>query len=279
MSEINIENVKETVSEPMGIMGEITGGDPAQMLKADHKKVKELFSKFEEVEDEETQKNIASQILLELNVHAALEEEIVYPALRKEMSDGDMLDEAWEEHHVVHFLVGELETMSPGAKRYKAKMTVLKESVEHHIKEEEGQMLNHLKDIDNKEELAEQMMERKQELLEEFQNKKIKKPSVRKSAARSGRSAKKASSARGTSKRKPTGSKRSAAGKKGATAKKSTSTKKSTTRKASSTRKSSKKSTSGRKSTKKAATGKKGGSSRTRTASKKTSKRGTKRSK
>ena len=78
--------------------------------------------------------------LMELEVHSKLEEELIYPAIRAEIDDDDLMDEALEEHHVVHGLLGELKKMKPSDERYDAKFTVLAENVRHHIKEEESDM-------------------------------------------------------------------------------------------------------------------------------------------
>ena len=111
-------------------------------LKADHKKVKGLFDQFEDAKDRRTKKKIVAAALDELSVHATLEEEIFYPAVRKEIDDKEgMMNEADEEHHVAKVLIAELEEMDGSESHYDAKFTVLAENVRHHIKEEEGEML------------------------------------------------------------------------------------------------------------------------------------------
>jgi hemerythrin superfamily protein len=112
-----------------------------QLIKQDHRAVKGLFRKFERASGAEQQK-IGQQIITELSVHATLEEELVYPALR--MQDERLTDnvlEALEEHHVAKATLAELDKMKVDDERYAAKMTVLRESVEHHIEEEEGELL------------------------------------------------------------------------------------------------------------------------------------------
>jgi len=84
-------------------MAEIT-----KMLREDHKKVKQLFDRFESTQDSEEQKNIADTALLELEVHSAIEHQLVYPALEEELEDEEMLNEAYEEHHVVEFLIDDV---------------------------------------------------------------------------------------------------------------------------------------------------------------------------
>ena len=110
------------------------------MLREDHKKVNGLFEEFEQAEDAKSKQRIVETAVTELEVHSKLEEELIYPAIRSEIDDEDLMDEALEEHHVVHGLIGELKKMKPGDPRYDAKFTVLAESVRHHIKEEESEM-------------------------------------------------------------------------------------------------------------------------------------------
>lgn len=135
------------------------------MLKADHQTVKELFDKFEKADDSEKQE-IVSQALEELKVHASIEEQLFYPALRQEMEDEDgLMDEADEEHHVAKILIAELEQMQGNEDNWEAKFMVLAENVRHHIKEEEGEIFPEAKktDIDFMV-LGQQMAELKQSL-------------------------------------------------------------------------------------------------------------------
>ncbi|HEV8539724.1 MAG TPA: hemerythrin domain-containing protein [Nitrospiraceae bacterium] len=142
-----------------------TGSDSVvSMLKDDHKKVQTLFKEFEEAEDRRTKTQVAQKALQELEVHAALEEEIIYPAFRTEIEEEEVMMEALEEHHVAHFLIGELKRMGPGDERFDAKFKVLAESVKHHIKEEESKVLPEAEESDTPE-LLEQVMERKEQLL------------------------------------------------------------------------------------------------------------------
>ena len=87
-------------------------------------------------------------VLTELAVHSKLEEELIYPAIRAEIDDDDLMDEALEEHHVVHGLLVELKKMKPSDERYDAKFTVLAENVRHHIKEEESEMFPKAEDCE-----------------------------------------------------------------------------------------------------------------------------------
>jgi hemerythrin-like domain-containing protein len=110
------------------------------MLKEDHKKVKQLFERFEDADGSPTKQKIVAQAIKELKVHTTIEEELFYPALRHEMEDPGVVEEADEEHHVAKVLIAELEKMTGDEKNWTAKFTVLAESVRHHIKEEEGDM-------------------------------------------------------------------------------------------------------------------------------------------
>ncbi|MDP8988678.1 MAG: hemerythrin domain-containing protein [Acidobacteriota bacterium] len=109
------------------------------LLKKDHDTVKGLFDQFEKAEGRPAKKKIVTQALTELKIHAALEEEIFYPAVRKPVGN-DIMNEADEEHHVAKVLIAELEEMDGHEDHYDAKFTVLAENVRHHIKEEENEV-------------------------------------------------------------------------------------------------------------------------------------------
>ena len=135
------------------------------MLREDHKKVKGLFEEFEQATDAKAKQRIVETALTELEVHSKLEEELIYPAIRSEIDDEDLMDEALEEHHVVHGLLGELKKMKASDERYDAKFTVLAENVRHHIKEEESEMFPKAEDCEiDWEALCSQVMKRKEQL-------------------------------------------------------------------------------------------------------------------
>jgi hemerythrin superfamily protein len=138
------------------------------MLKEDHQKVKDLFDKFEETKNPSSKAKIVSEALTELKVHATVEEELFYPAVRQQIDDEEaLMDEADEEHHVAKVLIAELEKMSGDEDHWEAKFTVLAESIRHHIKEEEGKMFKEAKkteiDFDT---LGAQMVHLKQKLVQ-----------------------------------------------------------------------------------------------------------------
>ena len=114
--------------------------DALQLLREDHNEVKDLFKQFEQADDNKTKQEIVRKALMELEIHSKIEEEIFYPALRKQDDTEDIVDEAEEEHHVVDLLMEELRRMRAGSGRYDAKFTVLSENVKHHIDEEETEM-------------------------------------------------------------------------------------------------------------------------------------------
>ena len=143
-----------------------------EMLREDHQKVKDLFEEFENAEEAEDKLRIVRTALMELEIHAALEEEIFYPAVRAQIEEDDehIMDEALEEHHVAKFIMRELQNMKPGDERFDAKFKVLAESVKHHIEEEESEILPKAEELDlDQERLAEEMTERKQELQQQTQ--------------------------------------------------------------------------------------------------------------
>ena len=135
------------------------------MLKADHKKVKELFAEYEDATPRK-QEDIAQTTIHELEVHAQLEEELIYPAIRKGTKDEKLMNEATEEHHLVHVLIAELKELEPSDATFKAKFTVLGELVKHHVKEEEGEMFPKAQKAKiDWEALKAEVMERKEQLM------------------------------------------------------------------------------------------------------------------
>ena len=135
-----------------------------EMLREDHRKVKQLFDEFEHAEESQAKEQIVENTVRELEVHAALEEEIFYPAAEKQINEKESIDEAREEHHVVKLLIGELKKKRADDERYDAKYKVLSESVKHHIEEEESELFPKLEGEIDAEGLGTQMETRKQEL-------------------------------------------------------------------------------------------------------------------
>lgn len=134
------------------------------ILIKDHDRVKDLFDRFEKADTRAQKEKLIAEALTELKIHATIEEEIFYPAVRKQL-EKDVMNEADEEHHVARVLVAELDRDGRGDDHRDAKFTVLAESVRHHIKEEEGDMLPKAKGLDvDFEALGEQLLARKKEL-------------------------------------------------------------------------------------------------------------------
>jgi hypothetical protein len=133
------------------------------ILKKDHDTVKELFDQFEKSESIDEKEKIIGQTLDELKIHAVIEEEIFYPTVRSHIGK-DLMNEADEEHHVAKVLIAELDANKTPDHR-EAKFTVLAESVRHHIKEEENEMLPKAKDLEiDFEALGQKMLDRKKQL-------------------------------------------------------------------------------------------------------------------
>lgn len=139
-----------------------------QLLAEDHRRVEDLFEQFEKASGAGNKQNIVRQICTELKVHTMIEEEIYYPAVRGKVEDAD-LNEAYVEHDSAKLLVNELEAAEPSEDYYDAKVKVLKELIEHHVKEEEKERDNLFQqtraaDVDL-EALGEQLAARKAELM------------------------------------------------------------------------------------------------------------------
>ena len=135
------------------------------MLKADHKKVKALFAEYKDATSRK-QQDITQTIIQELELHAELEEGLIYPAIREGIDDDGLMNEATEEHHLVHVLIAELKELEPSDDIFKAKFTVLGELVKHHVKEEEGEMFPQAQKAKIEwEELKAAVMERKEQLM------------------------------------------------------------------------------------------------------------------
>jgi iron-sulfur cluster repair protein YtfE (RIC family) len=141
------------------------------LLIQDHETVKKLFKQFEAAGDEayKTKKEIFERIKTELAIHMDIEESIFYPTVKAQRSEElkDEIREADEEHHVAKLLIAEISRMKPEDEQYDAKVTVLKENIEHHVEEEEGELFPNAKKKLGKElleQLGEEMEERKDAL-------------------------------------------------------------------------------------------------------------------
>jgi hemerythrin-like domain-containing protein len=129
--------------------------DAIALLEADHQKVKRLLTEL----DSTTERGIKSRTELfatikgELTLHEIIEEEIFYPELKAHPKAQDIVLEGYEEHHVVDLLMGELEALDVSDESWGAKATVMKENIEHHIEEEEGEMFAQARRVFDRDEL------------------------------------------------------------------------------------------------------------------------------
>lgn len=147
--------------------------DALELLAEDHERVLQLFSAFEQLqndeEDDDSKRDLVDLACAELTVHAQLEEELFYPALRDALDEQDLIDEAEVEHDVAKQLIAELEAMEPDEEMYDARFTVLSEYVRHHIEEEENEIFPKAKEANiDLEALAADMLERREELMAEY---------------------------------------------------------------------------------------------------------------
>ena len=132
--------------------------DAVTLLTEDHRKVEGLFTRFESSAPRayRERRQIVDEVIEELSTHAAVEEQVFYPAIRRELPDETPLVlEALEEHHLVKLGLAELEKLPAQAERFTAKMTVLMESVRHHVEEEENQLFPKVRDAFSAQELDE----------------------------------------------------------------------------------------------------------------------------
>ena len=141
--------------------------DAIAMLKADHDKMKKLLNELETTTERgvKTRAELFSTIKGELTIHEVIEEEIFYPALKSHPKAKDIVLEGYEEHHVVDLLMGELEDLDVSDESWGAKAVVMKENVEHHMEEEEGEMFAKARQVFDRQELEDlgaRMAERKE---------------------------------------------------------------------------------------------------------------------
>ena len=143
--------------------------DAIKLLKDDHDKAKKMLEELDATTERavKTREELFTRLKAELVVHEAIEEEIFYPALKQHAEAKDTVLEAYEEHNVVDMVMSEIEQTAFADETWKAKFTVMKENLEHHIEEEEGEMFKQARDLLDKEtleSLGERMQARKQEL-------------------------------------------------------------------------------------------------------------------
>lgn len=128
------------------------------LLTQDHHNVDEFFRRFEALgdDDHDEARRVVDLVIEHLSVHAAIEEQIFYPAIRTAVPDANStLLEALEEHHVVKWTLSEIEKLTPASERFRAKVTVLIESVRHHVEEEESELFPKVREAMTNEQLME----------------------------------------------------------------------------------------------------------------------------
>ncbi len=156
--------------------------DAIALLKADHRKVEELFEKFEKAKGTERKKALAEEICMELSIHATIEEEIFYPACKGKVEE-DLLSESYVEHDGAKVLIAELVATTPDDEFFDAKMSVLTEEIKHHVREEEkpgegvlAQARAAGLDMDA---LGDKLLARKEQLLKKFKAEGLPPPTTR----------------------------------------------------------------------------------------------------
>jgi hypothetical protein len=147
--------------------------DAITLLKTDHDKVKGLLTELEATTERgvKTRTELFERIKTELTVHEIIEEEIFYPELKSHPKAEDIVLEGFEEHHVVDLLMGELDALPVDDETWGAKALVMKENIEHHIEEEEGEMFRQARSVfetDELDDLGERMAARKESAMAEL---------------------------------------------------------------------------------------------------------------
>jgi hemerythrin superfamily protein len=117
-----------------------TTPEATALLRADHKRVSALFDQYEGTRSAAKKKAIVATICLELSVHAQIEEEIFYPAVKAALKDKEMVPEATVEHATLKELIAQVKDKEPDGEMFDAKITVMSEYVKHHVREEQNEM-------------------------------------------------------------------------------------------------------------------------------------------
>ena len=144
--------------------------DAMSLLKEDHEKVKKILAELESTTERgvKTREELFTKVKQDLVVHEAIEEEIFYPALKEHPKTKEIALEGYQEHHVVDTVMAEIEGVAYDDEKWGAKFKVMKENLEHHIEEEEGEMFKQAKQVFDEDELAQlgkSMLARKEELI------------------------------------------------------------------------------------------------------------------
>jgi hemerythrin superfamily protein len=162
----SVHRIFEPVENPMAKANKSNGQDAIALLKTDHRKVEDLFKRYEKSKNDDDKGKLAKEICLELSVHTSIEEEIFYPAVKAAVEE-EIHDEAYVEHDGAKVLIAELLDGRPDDDFYDAKVTVLSEMIKHHVKEEEqpgGLFAQARKGDVDFDELGQRMIARKESL-------------------------------------------------------------------------------------------------------------------
>lgn len=154
--------------------------DAIALLKEDHRTVEKLFKDFEEAKGDGRKETLARRICLELTIHTKIEEEIFYPACEGKIEE-DLLKEAYVEHDAAKLLMAEIEAGNGQSDDFfDAKVQVLGEQIEHHVKEEETELFPQVRKADlDLDALGEQLAERKKELLKTYKTDGVPEPELK----------------------------------------------------------------------------------------------------
>ena len=142
-----------------------------EMLEADHRKVEQMFDQYEDEKEsgEDTKRQLAERICMELKVHTQIEEELFYPWVRENAEESDLVEEAQVEHQSAKDLIAQIEGAAEIDETFDAKVKVLGEYVKHHVQEEENEMFPQVQSMQEElDELGQEMAARKVELMEEM---------------------------------------------------------------------------------------------------------------
>jgi len=143
--------------------------EATSLLRADHKLVDDLFKEYEKSRSNVRKKQIVSMICKELTIHAQIEEEIFYPAVKAALKDKELVPEATVEHATLKDLIAQVKNVDPDGEVFDAKIKVLSEYVKHHVKEEQNEMFPKAKESSlDLLEIGAQLAERKAELAEKY---------------------------------------------------------------------------------------------------------------
>lgn len=149
--------------------------DALELLTADHEEVTQLFDDYEQLAttdaDDETRQELAEQICMMLSVHAAIEEEIFYPAVRESIEEDELVEEAETEHQQVRDLITQIQSADPADEDYDDQVRALAEAVEQHVRDEEDEMFPKVRESDmDLEEIGIELSDRKAELIAQLED-------------------------------------------------------------------------------------------------------------